>query len=152
MSRILHSAVGAVTRDQDQYSSRHRECVMRDRRIERNYTVYLAMGFTGATATMQAWLGQFSLIRCDEAHRMFGWWFKREPMGRNHSLEQPSVPGVEGIILGRPNFVRVRYGGSLIVEVRDNSRYSSLFRVRGKSVSFQCAIFPFKCSTLWHLS
>jgi hypothetical protein len=39
MSRILHSAVGAVTRDQDQNSSRHRECVTRDRRIERNYTV-----------------------------------------------------------------------------------------------------------------
>jgi hypothetical protein len=34
MSRILHSALGAVTRDQDQNSSRHRECVMRNRRIE----------------------------------------------------------------------------------------------------------------------
>jgi hypothetical protein len=40
MSRILHSALGAVTRDRNQNSSRHRGCVTRDRRIERNCAVY----------------------------------------------------------------------------------------------------------------
>jgi hypothetical protein len=34
MSRILHSALGAVTCDRDQNSSRHKGCVTRDRRIE----------------------------------------------------------------------------------------------------------------------
>jgi hypothetical protein len=34
VSRVLHSALGAVTRDRDQTSSRHRGCVTRDRRIE----------------------------------------------------------------------------------------------------------------------
>jgi hypothetical protein len=34
MSCILHSALGAVTRDQNQNSSQHRGCVMHDRRIE----------------------------------------------------------------------------------------------------------------------
>jgi hypothetical protein len=37
---FLHSAVGTVTRDRDQNSSRHRGCVTRDRRIEWNSTVY----------------------------------------------------------------------------------------------------------------
>jgi hypothetical protein len=40
MSRSLHSALGAMTRDRDRNSSRHRGCVTRDRRIERNCTVY----------------------------------------------------------------------------------------------------------------
>jgi hypothetical protein len=40
VSHILHSALGGVTRDRDQNSSRHRGCVMRDRRIEWNSTVF----------------------------------------------------------------------------------------------------------------
>jgi hypothetical protein len=41
MSRILHSALGTVTHDRDQNSSRHRGCVTRDHRIEWNCAVCL---------------------------------------------------------------------------------------------------------------